>query len=130
MIENQEHKWNDMSLKSLEKKLRRLPEVKVPEKLKTKLLAAIQSRQRKTSTSHQLKWHLGARDLVATASAAIFIFASMLMVSYGLPNPPQTLLIELNDSSLRYAMLEQNVFYDQNYVLIKDNNYTSYDEIK
>jgi dihydroorotase len=126
MTENQEHKWNDMSLKSLEGELRCLPEVKVPERLKTKLLAAIQSRQQKISIGHRLEWHLGARDLVATAVAAIFIFASMLMVSYGLPNPPQTLLTELNDSSLRY----KNIFYDQNYVLVKDNNYTSCDAIK
>lgn len=123
MTEKQEHKWNDMSLKSLEEELRCLPEVKVPEKLKTKLLAAIQSRQQKISISHRLKWHLGARDLVATAAAAIFIFVSMLMVSYGLPTPSQTLLTG-DDLSLRYTM------YDQNCVLIKDNNYTSCDATK
>jgi hypothetical protein len=115
MTENQEHKWNDMSLKSLEEELRCLSEVKIPEKLKTKLLAAIPSRQQRTSISHRLKWHLGARDLMTTAAAVIFIFASMLMVSYGLPNPPKTLLMEPNDSSLRY----KNIFYDQNYVLIR-----------
>ena len=123
MTENQEHKWNDMPLKSLEEELRCLPEVKVPEKLKTKLLAAIQSRQQKISISHRLKWHFGARDLIATAAAAIFIFASMLMVSYGLPTPSQTLLTG-DDLSLRYTM------YDQNCVLIKDNNYTSCDATK
>jgi hypothetical protein len=126
MTENQEHKWNDMSLKSLEEELRCLPEVKVPGKLETKLLAAIQSRQQKISTDHHFEWHLCARDLIATAVAAIFIFASMLMVSYGLPNPPKTLLMELNDSSLRY----KNIFYDQNYVLVKDDNYTSCNAIK
>jgi hypothetical protein len=126
MTENQEHKWNDMSLKSLEEELRCLPEVKVPEKLKTELLAAIQSGQPKISTGHQFGWHLCARDLIATAVAAIFIFASMLMVSYGLPNPPKTLLMESNDSSLRY----KNIFYDQNYVLAKDNNYTSCSVVK
>ena len=130
MAENQEHKWKNISPKSLEKKLRSLPEVKFPEKLKAKLLAAIQSKQQKISISHQLEWHLGARELAATAAAAIFIFASMLMVSYGLPNPPQTLLTELNDPSLRYTMWDQNLFYDQNYVLIKDYNYMSCDQIK
>jgi hypothetical protein len=125
MTENQEHKWNDMSLKSLEEELRCLPEVRVPEKLKTKLLAAIQSRQQKIPVKHQLKWYLRARDLIATAAAAIFIFASMLMVSYGLPNPPKTLL-ELNDSSLRY----KSIFYDQNCIFVKDDNYTSCDAIK
>lgn len=123
MTENQEHKWNDMSLKSLEEELRCLPEVKVPEKLKAKLLTAIQSRQQKIYISHRLKWHFGARDLIATAAAAIFIFASMLMVSYGLPTPSQTLLTG-DDLLLRYTM------YDQNCVLIKDNNYTSCDAIK
>lgn len=123
MTKNQEYKWNDMSLKSLEEELRRLPEVKVPEKLKTKLLAAIQSGQQKVSINHWLKWHFGARDLIATAAAAIFIFASMLMVSYGLPAPTQTLLTG-DDLSLRYIM------YDQNCVIIKDNNYTSCDAIK
>jgi hypothetical protein len=126
MTENQEHKWNDMSLKSLEEELRCLPEVKVPERLKTKLLAAIQSKQQKISVSRRLKWHLCARDLIATAAAAIFIFASMLMVSYGLPNSPETLLMTLNDSSLRY----KNIFYDQNCILVKDDNYTSCNAIK
>jgi hypothetical protein len=126
MTENQEHKWDDMSLKSLEEELRCLPEVKVPEKLKTKLLAAIKGRQQNISTNHLFEWHLCARDLIATAVAAIFIFASMLMVSYGLPTPPKTLLMELNDSSLRY----KNIFYDQNCVLVKDNNYTNCNAIK
>lgn len=123
MTENQEHKWDDISLKSLEEELRRLPEVKVPEKLKTNLLAYIQSRQQKISISRRLEWRWGTRDLISTAAAAIFIFASMLMVSYGLPNPPQTLLAA-DDLSLR------NTMYDQNCILIKDNNCTSYDETK
>lgn len=129
MTGNKEHKWDDMSLKSLEKELRLLQEVEVPEKLKTKLLSAIRSKQQKT-TGYQLEWHLCTRDLVATAAAAIFIFASMLMVSYGLPNPPQTLLTEQNGLSLGHTMFEQNIFYDRNYVFVKDNNYTNCNEIK
>jgi hypothetical protein len=123
MAENQGHNWDNISLKSLEDKLRCLPEVEIPEQLKAKLLAAIQCRPQKISLSHRFKWHLGVRDLVAAAAAAIFIFVSMLMVSYVLPNPPQT-LFAADDLSLRYTM------YDQNCVLIKDNNYTSYNKIK
>ena len=134
MTENKEHKWNDMPLKSLEAELRRLPEVKVPEKLKTRILDAIPGRRQKVSIGHQLKWHLYTRDLVATAAAAIFIFSSMLMVSYGLPNPPQTLLTELNDTSLCHTGWEQNnllydqnsFLYDQNSSLIEDINYMNY----
>jgi hypothetical protein len=123
MAENQGHEWDNISLKSLEDKLRCLPEVEIPEQLKAKLLAAIQCRQQKTSIGHWFKWHLGVRDLVAAVAAAIFIFVSMLMVSYVLPNPPQTLLAA-DDLTLKYTM------YDQNFVLIKDNNYTSYNKIK
>lgn len=131
MTENQKHKWNDMSLKSLEAQLRHLPEVKFPEKLKTKLLAAIPNRQQKVSIGHQFKWYLSARDLGATAAAAIFILVLMLLINYGLPNPSQTLLTELNDTSLWCTTWEQNNFpYDQNYTLIKDNNYMSYDKLK
>jgi hypothetical protein len=126
MAENQERKWNDMSLKYLEKELRCLPEVTVPEKLKTKLLSSIQNRQPKTSKGHQFDWCLCTRDLVATAVAAIFIFVSMLMVSYGLPNPPKDLLMEQNDSSLRY----KSIFYDQNYVFAEDNNYMNCNVIR
>ena len=124
MTDNQEHEWDDMTLKSLESELRCLPEVKVPDKLNTRSLDAIPGRRQKVSIEHQLKWHLEARDLVATAAAAIFILTSMLMVSYGLPNPPQTLLTELNDTSLWYTTLEQN------YIFIKDKNYTNCDELQ
>ena len=122
MVENQKNKGNDMPLRSLEKELRSLPKVKIPEKLKAKILAAIPSKQRELSIEYQRKWYLAPRDFVATAAAAIFIFISMLMVSYGLPNPPQKMLTGLNDTSMWYTTLEQN------YILIGDSNYTNYDE--
>lgn len=129
MTENQGQKWNNMPLKFLEEKLRCLPEVKVPEKLKTRLLAAIPNGRQKISVGYQLKWYLCTRDLTVTAAAIIFILAAMFMVNYGLPNPPRTLLTELNDTSLWYTTWEQsNFLYDQNYILLRDNGNMSYDE--
>ena len=71
--------------------------VKIPEKLKAKILATIPSKQRELSIEHQRKWYLAPQNFVATAAAAIFIFISMLMVSYGLPNPPQKMLTNASE---------------------------------
>ena len=115
MTENQEQKWENMRLKSLEAELRCLPEVEVPETLEGRLLAAIPDRAEKVAREHQIKWHVGAWDFGTTATAAVLILALMFMVNYGLSMPPKMLMTELNDTSLCYTRWDQNSFlYDQN----------------
>lgn len=113
MVENQEKRWKHITQKSLAARLRRLPEVAVPEDLKEKLLAAIADREPKVSQGHQRRWYR-AWDFGVTAAAAILIFALMFLVNYGLSTPTKTGIIEF-DTSLCYAGRDQNNFmYDQN----------------
>lgn len=113
MTENQEQKSKDMTLKSLEKKLRRLPEIEVPEALEARLLAAIPDRRTKGKQAQQLQWRR-AWDFGVTAAAAVLIFALMFLVNYGLSIPSQTSIAEF-DTSLCYTSWDQNNFlYDQN----------------
>jgi len=113
MTENQEQKSKDMTLKSLEAELQRLPEVEVPEALEAKLLAAIPDSRAKAAPGHQLQWHR-AWDFGVTAAAAVLIFALMFLVNYGLSIPSQTSITEF-DTSLCYTRWDQNNFlYDQN----------------
>jgi len=105
-----------MTLKSLEAKLRRLPEPEIPKTLEARLLDAIPDRDPNVSRDHhQVKRHPRAWNLGAAATAAVLILALMLTVNYGLSTPPQMLLIELNDALPHYARPDQNNFlYDQN----------------
>ena len=115
MTENQEQKWEDMRLKSLEAELRCLAEVEVPETLEDRLLSAIPDMAAEVTREHHVKWHAGAWDFGATATAAVLILALMFMVNYGLSMPQKTLITELNDTSLCYTRWDQNNFlYDQN----------------
>lgn len=113
MTENQKHKSKHITLKSLADRLRRLPELEVPEALEDKLLAAIPGRQPKPAPGLRLRWYR-AWDFGATAAAAVLIFALMFLVSYGLSTPSQISIAEF-DTSLCYTKWEQNNFlYDQN----------------
>ena len=115
MTENQEKKWEDMRLKSLEAELRSFPEVEVPKTLEYRLLAAIPDRPTKVTREYQVKWQAGAWDFGTTATAAVLILALMFIVNYGLSMPPKMLITELNDTSLCYTRWDQNSFlYDQN----------------
>ena len=113
MAENQEKRWKHITQKSLAARLRRLPEVAVPEDLKDKLLAAIPDRGPKVSQEHPHQ-RVRAWDFGVTAAAAVLIFALMFLVNYGLSTPTKTGIIEF-DTSLCYAGWDQNNFmYDQN----------------
>jgi len=116
-----------MTLKLLETELHRLRKVKVPEKLKAKLLAAIPDNNTKVTRKHQVKWYQPAWDYGVTAAAAVLIFALMVMVNYGLSVPPQALLMGFDDTSLCYPRWDQNILlYDQNNIGIADTNYADY----
>lgn len=118
MAENQERKFKDMTLKSLEKKLHRLPEIEFPEALEARLLAAIPHSRARPAPEHHFQWHR-AWDFGVTAAAAVLIFALMFLVNYGLSISPQTSMTEF-DTSLCYTRWEQNNFlYDQNNMYIE-----------
>ncbi len=113
MAENQEKRWKHITQKSLAARLRRLPEVTVPEDLKEKLLAAIPDSGAKVPQGHQRQWYR-AWDYGITAAAAVLIFALMFLVNYGLSTPAKMRIIEF-DTSLCYTGWDQNNFmYDQN----------------
>lgn len=114
MRRNNEQKWKDMTLKSVEARLRCLPEVEVPKTLKARLLDAIVGREAKVTGEHRGRWHPWAWDFGTTAAAAVLIFALVFMVNYGLSIPSQGLLTEF-DTSLCCPRWDQNNFlYDQN----------------
>ena len=113
MTENQKQKSKHITLKSLADRLRRLPEIEVPETLEEKLLSAIPGRQTEHAPHLRLRCYR-LWDFGATAAAAVLIFALMFLVSYGLSTPSQTSIAEF-DTSLCYTKWEQNNFlYDQN----------------
>ena len=125
MTRNQEQKSEDMTLESLEARLRRLPEVQVPEALEAKLLAAIPDSGQKVPEEHCAKRHPGLWDFGVTAAAAILILALMLTVNYGLSTPSQTLSAELKDTSLWHTGWERQYFMGDQNALVEDTNYAN-----
>ncbi|MHC4260637.1 MAG: hypothetical protein ACYSTF_09555 [Planctomycetota bacterium] len=125
MKRNQEEKSDDMTLGSLEQRLRHLPEPGVPEALEARLLAVITSDTADVSISPRIVRYPRLWDFWATAAAAILIIALMLTANYGLFVSSRTLSMQLRDTSLlgtawdRYPSLG-----DQN-TLIEDTNYAA-----
>ncbi|MHC4623774.1 MAG: hypothetical protein ACYS4W_07710 [Planctomycetota bacterium] len=107
---NEEHRDTDLTLKSLEARLCRLPEVDVPERLKARLLEAIPVDKEHVTQQRPIGWFLRVWDFGVTAAAAVLIIASLLLVNYGLSVPSQTLLTEFDDTSLCYPRSDQNDF--------------------
>jgi len=127
MADNQKHNWQNVTLKSLGRQLRRLRQVQVPQTLKAKLLAAIPDRPAKAAPYHHVQWRPQAWDFGVTAAAAVLIFALICTVNYGLSVPSQVLLTKINDTSLCYPGPDLNSFLDdQNNTLIEDTNYINY----
>ena len=125
MTENQEEKWDDMTLESLEAELRSLPEVDVPETLEARLLAAIPDRQPAASEDYRAERHPGLWDFGVTAAAAALILALILTVNYGLSEPSQTLSTQLTDMSLRHTGWELRPLLSDQNALVEDTNYTN-----
>jgi len=103
-----------MTLRSLEERLRHLPQPQVPKTLKARLFATIPDTQPQIAGVGRLKWHFRIRNFGATAAAAVLIFAFMFTVNHALSIPPQALLTELEDVSLCYTGRQQHLLYDQN----------------
>jgi hypothetical protein len=102
-----------MTLRSLEERLRHLPQPQVPKALKARLFATIPDTQPQIVGAGQIKWHFRIRNFGATAAAAVLIFAFMFTVNRALSIPPQALLTELEDVSLWHTG-QQYYMYDQN----------------
>jgi len=107
-------KEQDITKRSLERRLRSLADMEAPEKLKAALLGAIPERAGRPHRQPARRgWYPGARDFGVTAAAAVVIIGLMFMVSYGLSVPSQGQLSE--DTSLAYPRWDQNFFSpDQN----------------
>lgn len=115
MRENQGQKWEDMTLKSLETRLRHLPEVEVPSTLETRLFTMVSDRGAGSAREEKAKRHPGAWNFGAAAAAAVLVLALILMIEYGLSTHGQVLFTEIDDTSLCYPRWEQgSILYDQN----------------
>jgi len=125
MTENQEKKWDDMTLESLEAELCSFPQVDVPETLEAKLLATIPDRRPEASMENSVRRHLGAWDFGVTAAAVVLILALMLTVNYGLSEPSQTLSEQLTDMSLLHKGWELRPLLSDQNALVEDTNYAN-----
>jgi hypothetical protein len=116
MRKNQEQKREDMTLRSLKRRLRHLPEVEVPGTLESRLFAMVPDRGAKVAREEKAKRHPEARSFGVAAAAAVLILALMLALDYGFSTHGQVLFAEIyDDTSLCYPTWEQaNIPYDQN----------------
>lgn len=122
---NQEEKSDDITLQSLEQRLRHLPEPDVPKALETRLLAAIPSDAEDVSVSARTVCYPRLWDFWATAAAAILILALMLTANYGLSVSSRTLSTQLRDTSLLGTQWDRYPFLGDQNALIEDINYTA-----
>jgi hypothetical protein len=102
-----------MTLRSLEERLRHLPQPQVPKTLKARLFATIPDTQPQISGAGRSKWRFYIRNFGVTTAAAVLIFAFAFTVNHALSTPSQALLTELEDVSLWYTG-QQYFMYDQN----------------
>lgn len=115
MKDNHKRMWEELTLKSLEAKLRSLPEPKIPETLEARLHTTIPQKPMEIIRDHSVRRRLQAYGLWATA-AAVLILAWVLASNSGPPAPSQRFVADLNDRTSR------QVPSDQNAVLIEDTN--------
>lgn len=111
---HKKNKSKDLSLKSLETKLRLLPKAKASQTLKSRLFATIPNKPIGISYDFQLKRDFRIWNFSTTAAAAVLIVAFMFMVNYALSNPAPISMIEQNDTSLFSGSNQQYFFNDQN----------------
>ena len=120
MTKKQDKKWEDMTSKPLKARLRRLPEIEVPEKLKARLFAAVPNIEAPAEHRRHILWQPRISDFGVTAAAIVLIFALMFMLNLGLSIPSRALLTDINDTSLVYPRWDHTTFIcDQNAILSK-----------
>ncbi|MHC4434914.1 MAG: hypothetical protein ACYTBS_24000 [Planctomycetota bacterium] len=118
MKENHKQTRQDITLKSLEARLRSLPEPAIPETLEARLHATIPERPTETIRGHLFRQWLKAYGIWATA-AAVMILALVLAVNHGPPSPSHRFVADLNDGVARYVPADQNA------VPIEDTNFVN-----
>jgi len=117
MKDNKEQDDKDITLKSIGTRLRSLPELEVPDKLKPKLFAAIPNRSAVKTKNRRLRglssiWRIG------TAAATIIILASVLLSNLGRSTSSNKFTVERKKVSKHYVLADQNnrFIIDSNYV--------------
>ena len=116
MKDDQKRMLEEFTLKSLEAKLRSLPEPKIPETLEAKLHATIPQKPIEIIRDHPIRRRLQAYGLWTTAAAAVLVLAWVLASDYAPPASSQRFVMDLNDRASR------QVPSDQNAVFIEDTN--------
>lgn len=119
MTENQEHEWENVTLRSLEAKLRSLPDPEIPQSLKAKLFAATPAGQPGVTPKLQARQWLGAWGFGVTVTA-VLILALIIASNQGPSVPTHPLVADINDRTTR------NGLADQNTPLIEDTNHVIY----
>ena len=118
MKENHKQTWQNITLKSLEAKLRSLPEPGIPETLEARLHGTIPRSPTETIREHLFRRWLKTYGIWATA-AAVAILVLVLAVNHGPPSPSHRFVVDLNDGANRYVPADQNA------VLIEDTNFVN-----
>ena len=111
MIKNNKRK-KDVTLKSLEAALRRLPKVQPPNALKSQLIGAIPAPSRKTALGTQLAPHSRFWNYGVSTVAAALIMGFVFMLN-GALTISDTSFTPFEDMSLWYAETIPQM-YDQN----------------
>ena len=116
MKDNQNFKWNDITLKSLKAKLRSIPQPDVPVTLKEKLLAVISKKQVKTFSP--VRPGFGFWSFGATA-AVISILIIAMFLNFNMSDTSHKMVVDMNDG------FNNNFPNDLNIPLIEDTNYVN-----
>jgi len=118
MKDNQNFKWDDITLKSLEAKLQSIPRPDVPVTLKEKLLAAIPKKQKKTVSVFPKRPGFGFWSFGATA-AMISILIIAVFFNFNASDTSHKIVVDMNDG------FSNNFPNDLNIPLIEDTNYVN-----
>ena len=121
MTNNQEQKGQDLTLKSLEAKLRCLGDVEVPQTLEAKILARVPDSKPRSPQYHR-GWRWPRVCGIGVATAAVLILALIFMSNYGPFVSSHTLIRDFNDKPTRPLLADQNT------PLIEDTNHVNSNE--
>jgi hypothetical protein len=117
MKDNQKRMWEDLTLKSLEAKLRSLPEPKIPETLEDRLHATVPQKPVEMIREHPVRRWFKAYGFWATA-AAVLILGLVLTSNQSPSTPSHRFVADLNDRTSRQVPSDQNALFieDTNFV--------------
>jgi hypothetical protein len=118
MTTNREQQWRDLTLESLEAKLRRLGEVDVPQTLEAKILTNVPDGGAGSPQDHR-NWRWPRIWGIGIATAAVLILALIFMSNYGPFVSSHTLIGDFNDRQTRPLLADQNT------PLVEDTNHVS-----